>query len=217
MSNPSEPHVLPSLPLVDQPVAEPLPAQSLADLGNAVAARRDDPYYGLLTSPPGEWGIIAYGSAQMLIIKGSSEFRERSLNLLTSYIGGVKQRRGWMPDDTGSTGLSITEDVNHVMVPLSKGRLIKALTLWFYGRIYPKRCELVAVYGELTEDDLEAEEQIPVEWTLLNEEAMTTEAATLAESLYASIEGTSLGCRFDSHAPTREEGDAAGYSLSLRG
>lgn len=195
-----------------QSIAQTPPAESLAQLGNAKAASRDDPYFGLLTQPPGEWGIIAYGSAQMLIIKGSSDFRERSLIFLSNYIGGVKQRKGWMPDDRADVdGLLITEGVNYAMVPLSKARLTQALTTWFYGRIYQRKHDSTPVFGPFDEETGEAP---IIRWDLHNEEAMTQEAAALAAAFYESIDGTSLGCRFDSHSATPEDWDALGSAYS---
>lgn len=160
------------------------PSPSLSLAAHAAIPAHDDPFYGLLTSPPGQWGLVWYGSDKGLVMRGDEVFLTRSLNLLSSYCSGGAAGRGHL-----HPGLLVKDrdQSGAIMVPVSEERLKGGLTLWFYGQLYPSRRLLTEVLDE--DGDV-------VESSCTNEEAMLREATNLAAAFYATIEGDSLGTDF---------------------
>lgn len=87
-----------------------------------------DPYYGLLTEPPGSWVLSRYGNTMSVMLKGSREFLRRGFNMLSSFGGGKTEDRYSHNVTIGCRHLS--EDT--WMVPITEARLHRALNLYFY-------------------------------------------------------------------------------------
>lgn len=172
-----------------------------------------DPFFGLLTDPPGEWGLISYGGERALILKGDDQFKAKALNLLYSFYGcGVHQygrHHDYIDSDWAeqcrpfTQGLHIKERDAHgnLMIPVVTSRLLNALKLWFYGRLCPHR----AVYRQVLDEEGDL---VEIEGPT-NEASLLKEAASLALAFVAAISGHGCGCRFDTAwqgAPIREGG-----------
>lgn len=90
-----------------------------------------DPYFGLLSKPPGQWSIVRYGNTNAVLLQGSDKFLTHNYNLLSSYGGGknigdhhnIDIKYHVIYDDTW-------------MVPISESRLIRALETYFYCHYY---------------------------------------------------------------------------------
>ena len=143
-----------------------------------------DPFFGLLNNPPGRWGLIAYGLDKALILQRPKTFLTKALNFLHSYAGG---RMNGPTSKLVPVQIKEQDETGAMMIPMSEGRLKRALTVWFYGQLYPYRAQ--------TEDVLDEEGDV-VDTNLLNEPDIMDEAERLTSSFYSKIEGDGLGCSF---------------------
>jgi hypothetical protein len=159
----------------------------------------DDPYFGLLSNPPGKWGMVAHGLDKTLVLQGDWPFLDKALNFLRSYATGR------MEDDPRSKDIELTvtspDEAKRVMVTISLARLTRALRLWFYGQLFPTRANMKPVLDEEGE---------VVDYLLTNDKAIETEAASLAQSFITLINGDSLGAHIGAD---EEDPQLVGYGV----
>lgn len=162
----------------------------------------NDRFHGLLTNPPGEWGLLAYSNDHALILKGSDLFKERALNLLCSFVGGFRNQFGDEVIDGSIEHQAVAGCINNrartlhikekdmdgtLMIPISSRKLCEGLKLWFYGQIFQQRAEIREILDN--EGDVR-------DIHVLNHKDMLREAGDLTQSFYAHIHRTRLGTHF---------------------
>ncbi len=133
-----------------------------------------DAYYGLLTNPPGLYGLVDNGRTQAVTLTGSPQFRERAFNLFSSF-GGESRRKSWVESRPPILRWSDRPDTAWFCMP--RARIVTALTLFLYGQIWTVKAVRTNVVDE--EGDL-------VEITCSNEDALMVEAAELANTFVAN-------------------------------
>lgn len=147
----------------DLDLPSPIPVSRAAD-----PLYPSDHYYGLLTNPPGEYGLATYGNTQAVILVGSPEFRERGYNLFASMGGEVKHLEYV---ESRLPILRPSDRLNTSWFCLPFARIEGALRLYFYGQLYGAKG---------VKRDLVDEEGDFMESVCDNEETLWEEAAQLA-------------------------------------
>ena len=158
-----------------------------------------DPFFGLLTDPPGNWGLVAHGLDKTLVLQGTEAFLTKALNFLHSYATGR------LEDDPKSRDIELRfappDEANRVLVTISEARLRRALRLWFYGQLFHLRADTRPVVDE--EGDV-------VDYVLTNDAAIETEAGSLTEAFVSHIDGCALGAHIGG---TGEDTRLVGYKI----
>ena len=111
-----------------------------------------DAYFGLLTNPPGFYGLTSYGSTHAITLTGCPEFRRRAYNLFTSFDGGAirsDMAESRLPE------LHASERPDTVWFCLPKHRVRAALALFFYCQLWSggKVAQEWVSSGRVNEDD----------------------------------------------------------------
>jgi hypothetical protein len=92
-----------------------------------------DPYYGLLSNPPGQYGRVKSGHTAAVTLTGSPEFRTRAYNLFASF-GGETRRVEWVESRLPIVRKADRPDTDWFYLPLP--RIEGALRLYFYGQLW---------------------------------------------------------------------------------
>lgn len=132
-----------------------------------------DPYYGLLTNPPGQYGRIKSGHTAAVTLTGSPEFRARAYDLFASFGGEVK-RAEWTESRLPIIRKADRPDTDWFYLPLP--RIEGAVRLYLYGQLWRAKGVKRVVLDE--EGDY-------VETVCDNEDALWEEAGALAARFVA--------------------------------
>ncbi len=119
----------------------------------------NDPYFGLLTNPPGRYGLVDYGETKAVILTGDAIFRERAFNLFASF--GSEVKNGDVVETRIPT-LRTSDRVNTVWFCMPVARIEEALRYYFYGHLWRAKCRhVVDQDGDFTEAVCDTE---PAAW-----------------------------------------------------
>ena len=135
-------------------------------------------FYGLLTNPPGYYGIVPYGGTTAVTLRGCPAFLTAAQNMFSSF-GGESQH----PDGRGGFRRESREPVFYkgdepgtVYFCMPSARVKTAVRLYLYGQLWEAK--------GIRQDVLDADGDY-ADTVCSNEEALMEEAAQLAESFCA--------------------------------
>lgn len=165
-SHQSNQAVIAADPILDQAPIEPSPERL-----------PQESYYGLLTTPPGTYGKVAYGTTTAFILRGSDDFRQKAYNLFATFGSEcirMNAKTGKSRSETREPALRPGDDANTQFFCMPLERAKSALRLYFYGQIYKHKAMVQAIVDDEDGSFLTS--------FCTNEDEMMREAAWLAES-----------------------------------
>lgn len=137
-----------------------------------VALPTPDPYYGLLSAPPGRWHLVSHGREKAVVLQGSDDFLRLNTNMIASFGGGRVTAEHRNVKIEGRHLFAHT-----MIVPVTEERLIAAIQSYLYGQVYKAKAQVKELLDE--EGDVYGLE-------VLNAPDMMEEARILAAQFYAT-------------------------------
>lgn len=143
------------------------------------ATPQGDPYYGLLSNPPGTYGRATHGASLAFTLRGSASFLTKAQNLFDSFAGetenGPLDGSGPRYFERREVTFHQGNDKGSLYFCMPPKRYLKAVFLYLYG-------QLVHSKGEWKEHR-DAEGSF-LGQSLLNEPALELEAEQLTKSFW---------------------------------